>query len=74
MTFERQMLRTIRRREDGNYLLSFRWYAFDESEILQKLLYLGPAVRLLSPVSLRQKLLSLLDEALQTQNAPYGDG
>jgi predicted DNA-binding transcriptional regulator YafY len=74
MTFERQMLRTIRRREDGNYLLSFRWYAFDESEILQKLLYLGPAVRLLSPVSLRKKLLALLDEALQIQNGPYGDG
>jgi hypothetical protein len=68
MVFERQMLRTIHRREDGKFLLSFRWYTFDETEILQKLLYLGPAVRLMGPVSMGKKFLALLDEALNSQH------
>ena len=44
--------------------MSFRFYQFDRWEILKKLLYLGPAVRLLAPEDLREDLRKLLKNAL----------
>jgi predicted DNA-binding transcriptional regulator YafY len=64
MVFERQMLRRIEPAPDGTYQLTFRYYRFQEPEILRNLLYLGPAVRLVAPTSMQQKLTDLLHQAL----------
>lgn len=66
MVFERQMLRRIIREPDGNYLLTFRYYKFDESLILRRLLYLGSAVQLLEPKCMCVKLLELIRLALES--------
>jgi predicted DNA-binding transcriptional regulator YafY len=64
MVFERQMLRRIEPAPDGTYQLTFRYYRFEEPEILRNLLYLGPTVHLVAPTSMRQKLTDLLHQAL----------
>lgn len=65
LVFERQMLRQIQPENENHYLLSFQYYAFDELEILRKILYLGPSVQLISPKSMCQKLLELINIALE---------
>lgn len=65
MVFERQMLRRIEPAPDGTYQLTFRYYRFEEPEILRNLLYLGPTVRLVAPTSMQQKLADLLHQAMK---------
>jgi hypothetical protein len=65
MVFERQMLRRIEPVPDGSYRLTFRYYRFEEPEILRNLLYLGPTVRLVAPTSMQQKLADLLHLAMK---------
>lgn len=65
LVFENQLFLETRQMSPEHYQLSFQYYRFDESEILRKLLYLGSAVRLLGPQSLRQKLLELVEMALK---------
>lgn len=51
--------------DDGSAMLSFRYYRFEESDLLRKLLYLGPAVELKSPAYLREALLERVEQALK---------
>lgn len=64
LVFENQMFLETRQLSPEYYSLSFRYYRFDENEILRKLLYLGSAVRLLAPQSMREKLIDLIKQAL----------
>lgn len=65
LVFENQMFLETRQISPEYYSLSFRYYRFDEKEIQRKLLYLGSAVRLISPHSMRQELLGLVRQALK---------
>lgn len=69
--FERQMLQQIQREPNGHYRLTFRYYRFDENEILRKLLYLGPAVQLLGPGPLCKKLLQMIDRAIECNSYQF---
>ena len=64
LVFENQLFEQTRQLSDQRYRLTFRYYRFDRSEILRRLLYLGPAVRLLGPADLRRDLIRLVDQAL----------
>lgn len=64
LAFEHQLFTDTERQEDGSCTMTFRYYRFDEGEILRRLLYLGPCVVLKQPEYMKQKLLRLLDEAL----------
>lgn len=65
LVFESQLFEQTQQLSENVYRLSFRYYRFDQGEILRKLLYLGPAVRLVSPQPLRKELLRLVDQALE---------
>lgn len=69
LVFESQLFEQTQQLSENAYRLRFRYYRFDQGEILRKLLYLGPAVRLVSPQPLRKELLKLVDQALE-QNDP----
>ena len=64
LVFEHQLFLETRQLSPEVFRLSFQFYRFDRGEILRRLLYLGPAVELLSPVSLREELLELVEQAL----------
>lgn len=64
LVFENQQFEETGQVAKGCYRMSFRFYQFDRWEILKKLLYLGPAVRLLAPEDLREDLRKLLKSAL----------
>lgn len=64
LVFENQMFEETSQESEDCYRMSFRYYRFDRTEILRRLLYLGPAVTLLGPESLRAELAKLLDAAL----------
>lgn len=64
LTFEDQMFVKTSQVSEDRFRLAFRYYRFDQGEILRRLLYLGPAVELLEPASLREELAGLLDKAL----------
>ena len=64
LVFENQLFEETRRTAPGRYRLSFRYYRFDRMEILRRLLYLGPPVRLVGPASMREALGAMLDAAL----------
>ena len=49
---------------DGSVTIRFRYYRYEEQEILRQLLFLGPNVQLLAPKSLRVALLKQVDQAL----------
>ena len=49
------------------YSLAFTYYRFDTEEILRKLLYLGPAVTLAGPESLKNQLRSRILQGLAQQ-------
>lgn len=66
LVFENQLFERTQQLTQDRFRLSFRWYRFDRQEILRRLLYLGPGVRLVSPVSLRQDLTRLVEQALKT--------
>ena len=69
LVFEHQMFLETRQLSPEVFRLSFQFYRFDRGEILRRLLYLGPAVELLGPESLRQDLLKLVDQALAEQDS-----
>ena len=64
LVLENQLFTQTVLEEDGNCRLEFRYYRFDEDEILRRLLYLGPDVTLLGPGRMKDKLLVLLEQAL----------
>ena len=64
LVLENQLFERTRQVSEDCFYVSFRYYRFDRSEILRRLLYLGPGVRLISPPDLRQALIALLDQAL----------
>ena len=66
LVFENQLFERTQQLTQDRFRLSFRWYRFDRQEILRRLLYLGPGVRLVSPVSLRQDRTRLVEQALKT--------
>lgn len=68
LTFEDQLFEQTRQLSEDRFRLAFRFYRFDRSEILQRLLYLGPAVELLEPDSLRADLKKLVEQAISTEN------
>lgn len=64
LVFEHQCFEETKYIRPGWYELSFRYYRFDRMEILRRLLYLGPAVSIVRPDSMKRELLSLLNMAL----------
>lgn len=66
LVFENQLFQRTRQISEDCFSVSFRYYRFDRGEILRRLLYLGPGVRLVSPPDLRRDLAVLLDQALQS--------
>ena len=64
MVFENQLFTETSRTPAGNFKVKFRYYRFDESEIVRRLLYLGPAVSMIAPESMKRKLTALLNQAL----------
>ena len=65
LVLENQLFERTRQVSEDCFYVSFRYYRFDRSEILRRLLYLGPGVRLISPPDLREALVALLDQALE---------
>ena len=65
LVFENQLFLETEQLSPDAFRLSFQFYRFDRGEILRRLLYLGPAVELLSPQSLRDELLELVEQALE---------
>ena len=63
LAFEDQMFIETRQESKEAFTLRFRWYRFDRSVILRRLLYLGPGVKLLGPTSLQKELLALVEQA-----------
>lgn len=70
LAFEDQLFVEIAQEGRERFLLRFRWYRFDRSVILRRLLSLGPGVTLLGPEPLRRELLGLLEQALEPETAP----
>lgn len=64
LAFEGQEVVQSRLQDDGTCIVSFRYYHYEESDLLRRFLYLGGNVTLLAPENLRKKLLSRIDEAL----------
>lgn len=52
LVLENQLFERTRQVSEDCFYVSFRYYRFDRSEILRRLLYLGPGVRLISPPDL----------------------
>lgn len=65
LVFENQLFEKTRQLSRNRFRLSFRWYRFDRQEILRRLLYLGPAVTLVSPAPLQRDLAKLVEQALE---------
>jgi len=64
LVLENQLFTQTVLEPDGSCRVEFRCYRFDEDEILRRLLYLGPDVTLVGPEHMKQKLLALLEQAL----------
>lgn len=64
LAFENQLFEGTHQVSEDCYRMSFRYYRFDRMEILRRLLYLGPAVTLVSPADMKADLAKLLDAAL----------
>lgn len=65
LVFENQLFEQTRQTGGDRFRLSFRFYRFDRGEILRRLLYLGPGVRLVSPPDLRRELADLIRRGLE---------
>ncbi len=50
--------------DDGTYMITIYYYAFDKEEICQKILSLGSAVTVIDPVPLRTEIIERLKGAL----------
>lgn len=66
LVFENQLFVRTRQVSQDRFRLSFQYYRFDRSEILRRLLYLGPGVRLVSPDGMRRELAELIGWGLET--------
>ena len=64
LVLENQMFEETVLEADGSCRINFRYYRFDEEEILRKLLYLGPDVTLVGPEIMREKLRAMVEQAL----------
>lgn len=69
LVFENQLFLETEQLSPETVRLAFRFYRFDQGEILRRLLYLGPAVELLAPQSLREELLALVEQALEQSDS-----
>lgn len=67
LTFDNALDMEARALEDGSAELSFAWFQFDSRDIVKKLLYLGDAVTLVKPESLREMMREKLEECLNKQ-------
>lgn len=47
---------------DGTYLLTIKYYDFDEEEVIERILSLGAAVTVIDPESIRKKIINRLIE------------
>lgn len=63
--FEQQDRLSVKKVAEGEYLLEMTYYAFDNKEILKKLLFLGDQVILEAPENLRQEYLQNLKSILK---------
>lgn len=66
LVFENQLFVRTRQVSQDRFRLSFQYYRFDRREILRRLLYLGPGVRLVSPDGMRRELAELISRGLET--------
>lgn len=64
LTFESHLFEETRQLSKDYYELKFHFYRFDRTEILKKLLYVGPQVTLCAPTSLREELQTFVCKAL----------
>lgn len=67
LTFENALDMEAHALEDGSAELSFAWFQFDARDIVKKLLYLGEAVTLVKPESLRVMMREKLEECFNKQ-------
>lgn len=51
--------------ENGNLTMNIFYYRFQKDEIIRNLLFLGPAVRILSPTTIRDELILILKETYE---------
>lgn len=65
LVLERKEFESSQLHSDGSATVSFRYYRYEENELLRQLLYLGPGIQLLAPQSLRTALLELVNQALE---------
>lgn len=65
LVLENQLFTETVLESDGSCRMEFRYYRFDEDEILRRLLYLGPDVQLVGPESMKRRLLDLVEQALE---------
>lgn len=64
MVFENQLFTETSRTSAGDFKVEFRYYRFDESEIVRRLLYLGPMVTLKGPEEIKKKMTEVLKKAM----------
>lgn len=64
LVFENQLFEETEQIPGAGCRIAFRYYRFDEEEILRRLLYMGPDVTLVGPQSMREKLARRLEQAL----------
>jgi len=64
LLFESHLFEDTRQLSKDFFELRFRFYRFDRTEILKKLLYMGPQVTLCAPSSLQGELLDFVHTAL----------
>lgn len=64
LTFENALNMDARRLEDGSVRLQFALFRFDRKDVIKRLLYLGEAVILEQPPSLRASLREKLEQCL----------
>jgi hypothetical protein len=65
LVLERKQIESSKLHPDGSATISFRYYSYEENELLRQLLFLGSYVQLLAPQSLRAALLKHVNEALK---------
>ena len=65
LVLERQEFESTQLNPDGGATVRFRYYRYEENELLRQLLYLGPNIQVLAPHSLRTALLDLVNQALE---------
>lgn len=52
--------------ENGNLTMNIFYYRFQKDEIIRNLMFLGPAVRIISPANIREEFISILKDTYDT--------